>query len=160
MQIDDGPWTCGLGTLASRRSGRPGRARKDAIPAKVGILDVAAGIWSTSYRRDGFPGLAGSYSPSPRPLLSAMEHARQKDGTGGCARADRLGRASQLGRLEAGRMYTGRYRLGQCGHMWYLPRASHSCHYLFRPPVESTPKLGLVSAAVVVASKIVLSRAR
>lgn len=24
----DGPWTCGLGTLASRRSGRPGRARK------------------------------------------------------------------------------------------------------------------------------------
>lgn len=52
-------------------------------------------------------------------------------------------------------MGAGRYRPRQRGHMWYLPRASRSCHYLFRPPVEGTPKLGLVPAAVVAASKIV-----
>ena len=53
---------------------------------------------------------------------------------------------------------TGHANVGTCGTS--LPRANRSCHYLFRPPVEGSPKMGLVPAAVVVASKIALLQAR
>ena len=92
--------------------------------------------------------------------LGAMEGAWAKGWYGWVRTSTRVRAGEPTGQLEAARMYTGRYRPRQCGHKWYLPKASHSCHYLFRPPVDGTPKQGLVSAAVVVVSKIVLSRGK
>lgn len=82
---------------------------------------------------------------------------REKSWYGWVRTSIEVGVVSQLGDWKLAGWARGLYRPHQRGHMWYLPipRASRSCHYLFRPPVEGTTKLGLVPAAVVVASKII-----
>lgn len=82
----------------------------------------------------------------------------EKAGTGGCAQAEHVGLAGQLGNWKLAGCARGGTGHSQSGHMCTSPGLAIPCHYLFRPPVEGSPKLGLVSAAVVVASKIVLSR--
>lgn len=92
---------------------------KDAIPAKVGILDDDTVLTVPNYlgTQVGNEDLV-LLQPSSRSSLSAMERARQKDGTGGCAQADRLGLASQLGHWKlagCARGGTGWASVGTCG---------------------------------------------
>lgn len=95
---DWGPSKCGLGILASRRSGESGRWQTrpcpqrgntclihGRLPRQAGILDAYNGS-KTSYRRHGHFWVLQLLQSVP---LSAMGRARAKAGTGGCAQADR-----------------------------------------------------------------------